>query len=162
MPKYWVAAISKEHTQRGVSGNFIQVCHGKQAPLKRMKKGDYLLIYSSKITMAGNEKLQKFTAVGQVIDDEVYQFQMTESFKPFRRNIEFLECEEVSIIPLINDLEFIHNKKSWGYPFRFGFFEIKENDFNLIASKMLKDEMAKSTLSCRRMINRPFHVTFKK
>ncbi len=97
MTKYWVAAISKEHTQRGASGNFIQVCHGKQAPLKRMKKGDYLIVYSSKITMEGNEKHQKFTAAGQVMDDEVY-------------------------------------------PFRFGFFEIKENDFNLIASKMLKDE----------------------
>ncbi len=134
--KYWVATISKEHTQRGVSGGFIQVCHGKQAPLKRMKKGDYLLVYSSKITMEGNEKCQAFTAVGQVKDKEVYQFEMTENFKPFRRSIEFLESEEVSILPLISDLEFILNKKSWGYPFRFGFFEINENDFNLIASKM--------------------------
>ncbi len=36
--KYWIAAISKEHINRGVAENFIQVCHGKQAPLKRMKK----------------------------------------------------------------------------------------------------------------------------
>ena len=57
--KYWVAAISKEHTQRGVSGSFIQVCHGKQTPLKRIKKGDYLLVYSSKITMEGNENVRR-------------------------------------------------------------------------------------------------------
>lgn len=139
--KYWIATISKEHTQRGVNGNFIQVCHGKQAPLKRMSKGDFLLVYSSKITMEGNEKCQKFTAIGQVMDDDVYQFQMTDTFNPFRKNIEFLSCEETPIIPLINDLEFIPNKKSWGYPFRFGFFEIKENDFNLIASKMLQNEI---------------------
>ncbi|MEO8515109.1 MAG: EVE domain-containing protein [Flavobacterium sp.] len=139
--KYWVATISKEHTQRGASGNFIQVCHGKQAPLKRMKKGDFLLVYSSKITMEGNEKCQAFTAVGQVSDDDVYQFEMTENFKPFRRNIQFLKCQESSIIPLINDLEFIPNKKSWGYPFRFGFFEINENDFNFITSKMLLNEI---------------------
>jgi len=138
--KYWIATISKEHTQRGVNGGFIQVCHGKQAPLKRMKKGDYLIVYSSKISMEGNEKCQTFTAIGKVKDDEVYQFQMTENFKPFRRNIDFIECSESSIIPLINDLEFIPNKKSWGYPFRFGFFEIKENDFNLIASKILQNE----------------------
>ena len=105
-----------------------------------MKKGDYLLVYSSKITMEGNEKCQAFTALGQVKDDDVYQFQMTQNFIPFRRNIEFLRCKESSIIPLINDLEFITNKKSWGYPFRFGFFEIKEQDFNLIASKMLQNE----------------------
>ena len=140
--KYWIAAVSKEHTQRGVSGGFIQVCHGNQSPLKRMKKDDYLLIYSSKNTIEGNEKCQAFTALGKVMDDEVYQFQMTENFKPFRRNIKFMECEEVPISPLVNDLEFISNKKSWGYPFRFGFFEIKENDFNFITSKMLKNEIS--------------------
>jgi len=139
--KYWIAAISKEHTQHGVRGNFIQVCHGKQTPLKRMRKGDYLLVYSSKITMEGNEKCQAFTAVGKVMDDEVYQYQMTNDFKPFRRNIKFIECEETPIIPLINNLDFIPNKKSWGYPFLFGFFEIRENDFNFITSKMLKNEI---------------------
>lgn len=140
--KYWVAAVSKEHTMRGVAGSFMQVCHGKLAPLKRMKKGDYLIIYSSKITMEGNEKCQAFTAIGQVKDDEIYQFQMAENFNPFRRNIGFLECIESSIIPLINELEFIPNKKSWGYPFRFGFFEIQENDFNIITSKMLQNEIS--------------------
>lgn len=140
--KYWVATISKEHTMRGVAGGFMQVCHGKEAPLKRMKKGDYLLIYSSKITMEGNEKCQAFTAIGRIKDDEVYQFQMTETFKPFRRNIEFSKCAETSIIPLIDSLEFIPNKKSWGYPFRFGFFEINKNDFNFITSRMLKNELA--------------------
>lgn len=135
--KYWVAAISKEHAMKGTVGGFIQVCHGKQSPLKRMKKGDYLLIYSSKLTMEGSEKCQAFTAVGQVKDDEVYPFQMTENFNPYRRNIDFFNCTETPIIPLISDLEFISNKKSWGYPFRFGFFEIREKDFTLISSKML-------------------------
>lgn len=139
--KYWVAAISKEHIQRGINGGFIQVCHGKQAPLKRMKKGDGVLVYSSKITMEGNEKCQAFTALGTVADEEVYQFQMSESFIPFRRNIDFVACEDVSILPLIENLEFIANKKAWGYPFRFGFFEINETDFNFIASKMLKNEI---------------------
>jgi predicted RNA-binding protein len=120
--KYWVAAVSKEHTMRGVVGGFMQVCHGKQAPLKRMKKGDYLIVYSSKVTIEGNEKCQVFTAIGKVKDDEIYQFQMNENFNPFRRNMEFLECTECSIIPLINELEFIPNKKSWGYPFRFDYF----------------------------------------
>jgi predicted RNA-binding protein len=134
--KYWVAAVSKEHTMRGVVDGFIQVCHGKQAPLKRMKKGDFIAIYSSKLTMEGKEKCQAFTAVGQVIDNEVYQFEITDNFKPFRRNIRFFECAEISILPLIDQLEFISNKKLWGYPFRFGFFEINKNDFDLITSEM--------------------------
>ncbi len=140
--KYWIAAISKEHINRGLAENFIQVCHGKQAPLKRMKQDDYIIVYSSKNSMHGDDKCQAFTAIGQVKDNEIYQFQMTEKFNPFRRNIDFFECKECSIIPLINDLEFIINKKSWGYPFRFGFFEIKENDFNLISSKMLHYEIS--------------------
>ncbi|CAI2768682.1 EVE domain-containing protein [Flavobacterium collinsii] len=138
--KYWIAAVSKEHTMRGVTGGFMQVCHGKQAPLKRMKKGDYLIVYSSKITMEGNQKCQAFTAIGQVKDDDIYQFSMSENFNPFRRNIEFFNCTEILIIPLINELEFIANKKSWGFPFRYGFFEIKENDFNFISSKMLHNK----------------------
>lgn len=135
--KYWVVTISKEHAQRAINGGFIQVCHGKEGPLKRMQKEDYILIYSSKTTMEGNEKCQCFTALGKVVGDEVYSFQMTENFVPFRRNIQFMKANEVSILPLIENLEFIPNKKSWGYPFRYGFFEINENDFNFITSKMI-------------------------
>jgi hypothetical protein len=138
--KYWIVVVSKEHTLRGVSGGFMQACHGKKAPLQRMKEGDWLVVYSPKITMEGNEKCQSFTAIGQAKDEEVYQFQMTENFIPFRRNINFYDCQETSILPLINALEFIPNKKSWGFPFRFGFFEINEKDFNLIVSKMLQNE----------------------
>lgn len=50
-PKYWITTISKDHIQNGVSGGFIQINHGNQAPLKRKKKDDYLIGYSSKISM---------------------------------------------------------------------------------------------------------------
>lgn len=136
--KYWLAAISKEHTMRGVADGFIQICHGKQAPLKRMKKGDWIMIYSSKESMHGKNKCQSFTAIGQVIDENIYSYKMSDNFVPFRRNIKFYACNEISILPLIYQLNFIQNKKLWGYPFRFGFFEIQKDDFNLISSKMLK------------------------
>jgi predicted RNA-binding protein len=140
--KYWIATVSKEHIMHGIAGGFVQICHGKQAPLKRMKKGDYLIVYSSKISMEGDKKCQAFTAIARVKDDDIYQISMSENFKPFRRKMDFFECPECSIIPLINDLEFIQNKKSWGFPFRFGFFEINENDYNLITSKMIKNEIS--------------------
>jgi len=138
--KYWIAAVSKEHTQRGVAGGFMQVCHGREAPLKRMQQGDYIIVYSSKIKMEGNEKCQAFTAIGKVKDEEIYPFRMSDHFVPFRRNISFYECKETPIHPLINVLEFIENKKSWGFPFRYGFFEIKEADFERISSQMLDYE----------------------
>ncbi|WP_160138757.1 EVE domain-containing protein [Chryseobacterium sp. c4a] len=136
MTRYWIASVSREHTELGVEGKFIQVCHGKKAPLQRMKKGDYIIVYSSKIKMSSPAKLQAFTAIGKIIEDEIYSFQMTETFIPFRRNVEFYDCKKCSIIPLIEELDFIENKKFWGYPFRYGHFEISEKDFNLIASKM--------------------------
>lgn len=138
--KYWIAVVSKEHTMHGVAGGFMQVCHGKEAPLKRIKPNDWLIIYSPKLAMEGETKCQAFTAIGQAKNQDIYQFQMTQSFNPFRKDIKFYKCQETSILPMINDLEFIQDKKKWGFPFRFGFFEIKEKDFNLIVSKMKPDE----------------------
>ena len=138
--RYWVTVVSKEHALRGIAGGFIQVCHGKGGPLKRISQGDGVLIYSPKLSMEGAEKLQCFTGIGVAADNEVFQFQMSEQFIPFRRRIRFQHCQETSILPLISQLSFITNKQSWGYPFRFGFFEIPENDFNLIADKMLVHE----------------------
>lgn len=141
--KYWIVVVSKDHCSRGVSGGFIQACHGKKGPLLRMKKEDWILVYSSKVTMTGNDKCQAFTAIGQVIDNDVYQFQMSRDFIPFRRNIKFYDCQEISILPLINELDFIQNKQLWGYPFRYGFLEIKENDFKIISSNLLKNEVTR-------------------
>ncbi len=136
--KYWVIVASKDHVKKGIAEGFAQACHGKSSPLRRMKKGDFIIYYSGKQTMGKPDKCQEFTALGKVIDNEVYQFQMSEDFCPSRRNIEFSECTNTSILPLIADLDFITNKKSWGYPFRFGFFEINQHDFDLIASQMLQ------------------------
>ena len=90
--------------------------------------------------MDGNEKLQAFTAIGQAIDEAVYQFEMTPNFTPFRRNIKFYDCKEASILPLVEKLNFIQDKKKWGFKFRFGFFEITERDFNLIKVNMVHEE----------------------
>src|SRR5438132_14109096 len=136
---YWIAVVSKDHTMRGVTGKFMQACHGKLAPLKRMKLNDWVIFYSPKLTMESDLKCQAFTAIGQVCDNNIYQFAMTENFFPYRRNIKFYDCHEIPILPLVTDLEFIQNKKSWGYPFRFGFFEIPEGDFTLIRKNMLKN-----------------------
>jgi hypothetical protein len=35
--KYWIAVGSAEHVRRGRSEGFMQVNHGKAAPLKRIK-----------------------------------------------------------------------------------------------------------------------------
>lgn len=134
--KYWIIVASKDHVRKGITAGIAQACHGKATPLKRMRKGDYIVYYSGKQVFGQMDKCQEFTAIGKVKDEDIFPFQMTENFCPFRRKIDFFESEDVSIIPLIDKLTFIGNKAKWGAPLRFGFLEIPEKDFKLISSKM--------------------------
>jgi predicted RNA-binding protein len=130
--KYWINTISRDHVMRGVEGGFTQANHGKSTVLKRLKKGDWIIFYSPKTFYKDGEPLQAFTAIGQVKDEELYQFEMAPDFVPWRRNIDFRKCKEVSIKPLIDNLSFIKDKTHWGFMFRFGMFQIPEEDFELI------------------------------
>lgn len=134
--RYWIIVASREHVKRGEAQGFAQACHGKATPLKRMKAGDWIIYYSSKMQMDKPEKCQCFTAIGTIIDEEVYQCDMGGGFVPWRKNVEFFPSEEVSILPLINDLQAIKNKKHWGGALRYGILEIPRHDFELIASHM--------------------------
>lgn len=135
--RYWVTVVSKDHVLRGVGGNFMQANHGKASSLKKLHTGDWVIFYSPKLKYEGDEKLQAFKAIWQVADEELYQYQMSECFMPYRRNINFYPCNDGPIVPLIGSLDFIENKRSWGYRFRFGFFEIDQHDFTLIKTQML-------------------------
>ena len=61
-------------------------------------------------------------------------------FVPFRHNVTFLRAREMSILPLISELTFIKDKTHRGAPFRFGTVQIPEEDFRLIAEKVLEDQ----------------------
>lgn len=87
--------------------------------------------------MEGADLYQKFTAIGIVKDNEAYQVDMGNGFKPFRRDIDYFEAKHLDIKPLITKLPFIKNKKSWGYVFRFGFLEIDLESFDIISKGML-------------------------
>jgi hypothetical protein len=134
--RYWVNTVSRDHVQRGVDGEFTQAGHGKPTGLKRMAKGDRIVFYSPRTELDGGEPLQAFTAVGEITDDAPYQVEMTPEFHPWRRKVRFGASEEAPIRPLIESLEFIRNKKSWGFVFRRGLFEIQESDFQKIARAM--------------------------
>ncbi|WP_111710284.1 EVE domain-containing protein [Lutibacter citreus] len=138
--KYWIITASKEHVKNGVLGGFAQACHGKPTPLKKIKKGDYIIFYSSKEYFDKKDKCQEFTAIGKVKSDDIYQYEMTPDFCPFRIDINFLQSNDISILPLINELSFIPNKQKWGYPFRWGTLQINESDFKLISNLMLYEQ----------------------
>lgn len=135
--KYWIGVASKDHVENGVKLGICQFCHGKSGPAKRLSQGDFVIYYSSKHRMDGADPYQKFTAIGIVQDEIPYQVEMENNFKPFRRNIEYLKAQHVDIKPLIPLLPFIKNKRAWGSVFRFGFLEIDQESFEIIAHEML-------------------------
>jgi len=51
---------------------------------------------------------------------EVYQFEMSPDFTPYRRDVRFIVGQDVPIHPLLEQLSFIKNKNKWGSAFRFG------------------------------------------
>jgi len=55
------------------------------------------------------------------------------------RKVTFYSAQDVSIIRLIDDLT-LSRIKRMGVPFCFGTLEIPEQDFRLIASKMVDDK----------------------
>jgi predicted RNA-binding protein len=142
--RFWIGVASKNHVANGVNLGICQFCHGKSTPAKRLKKNDFIIYYSPKQTMEGSEPCQQFTALGIVIDNSPYQVTINENFRPFRRNVTYFDAQHIDIKPLISILPFIKNKQSWGYIFRYGFFEIDQESFEIIAQKMLNFNPLKS------------------
>lgn len=56
--KHWLAVISLEHANMAASSGFLQVCHGKAAPLRRTSAGDEFFIYSPKTGMGTGELVE--------------------------------------------------------------------------------------------------------
>ena len=133
----WLAIVSAEHAARGRAGGFLQVCHGKQAPLRQVKPGDGVAIYAPTHAFGGKDKCQSFVSLGVVRDEPIYPFDMGNGFVPFRRNVDdAMEAKPASILPLLEALELTRGKRNWGYAFRFGLLQISDADMQVIATAM--------------------------
>ncbi|HEY4995770.1 MAG TPA: EVE domain-containing protein [Aestuariivirga sp.] len=134
--RYWVGVAAANHIARGAAGGFMQVNHGKEAPLKRLQPGDVIAYYSPVETFGGKDSLKSFTALGLVKAGAPYQGDMGEGFKAFRRDVDWFETKPASILPLLQELSFSKGQTHWGHKFRFGLFGISESDMQLIAQAM--------------------------
>jgi len=131
----FVVVASRDHVQTAREGG-IQAGHGKKTPLQRLSTGDGVVCYSPRMVSGEDEKCQRFTALGTVVDDTVYQVQMREDFAPYRVDVAFEDCEEIEVRPLFRRLNFIENEDAWGVYFRRGLFEIPGRDFQAIRARM--------------------------
>jgi hypothetical protein len=132
----WIAVASAEHVRRGRAEGFMQVCHGKAAPLRRLRPGDRVVYYSPTVVFGRKDRLQAFTALGVVRDGEPYRFEMSDDFCPFRRDVTWRAAAETPIRPLLDKLELAAGKKNWAYQLRFGLLAISDRDMRIIAAAM--------------------------
>ena len=135
MSKYWIAVASAEHTRRGGTGGFMQVNHGKAAPLRRIHPGDGVAYYSPTTIFGGKDRLQAFTLIGRVRPGDIYAGEMGD-WIAHRRDVDWAPSTDAPIAPLLDQLEFTAGKANWGYQMRFGLFEINAHDFQLVARAM--------------------------
>ena len=137
MTKYFLICASRDHVLTGVKHNIAQAGHGRKDHVSKMSKNDWFVYYSSKDKFEEGKAYQQFTAIGQITDDEPYQPDTKTNFKPFRRNAEYVTSHDAEIKPLLEKLDFIKNKKRWGFYLIGGFREISKEDFEIIKHAMI-------------------------
>jgi hypothetical protein len=138
----WIAVASAEHARRGCAEpaqGFMQVCHGKRAPLQRVVPGDRVAYYAPATTMGGVDKLQSFVSIGVVQLGVPYAFDMGGGFLPYRRDVAYVPAREAPIAPLLDTFDFVEDRAHWGYKFRFGLFSVSDHDMRVIATAMSCD-----------------------
>jgi hypothetical protein len=139
-PRAWIGVVSEAHVMRGVGGSFAQLCHGKRQALERMAKGDWLVYYSPATEYPVGQPLRAFTAVGQVIGESAYLYDMGGGFVPFRRDVAYAAtARPVAVKSLAPQLHFIQQNPNWGMLARRGHFEIDLHDLALIRNAMVAD-----------------------
>jgi hypothetical protein len=134
--KYWIGVASRDHVKTGTAGGFCQLCHGKAAPLRRLKAGDRIIYYSPRERMRDGAPVQAFTAIGEVEEGEAEPHDMGGGFLPYRRRVTFYKASDAVIRPLLPLLSFTRGRPQWGNVFRRGVFSIDRNDYDIIARAM--------------------------
>jgi hypothetical protein len=140
MSNNWIAVACAEHARRGRDGQgFMQVCHGKLAPIRRVSPGDRIAYYAPTLTMGGKDRCQRFISIGRVRSGQPYAVDMGGGFVPYRRDVAYVAAAETPIAPLLDQFAFIEDRRRWGARFRFGLFAVGDEDMRLIARAMAAD-----------------------
>ena len=133
---YRVVTASADHALRGKADGIVQASHGKDSPLRRMKPGDGVVIYSPRATFPDGPALQAFTLIGRIAEGEPWQHQMGGHLR-WRRRVIWQEGRVALIRPLLDDLQITRGLSAWGMAFRYGLTKLARADFARIAREMV-------------------------
>lgn len=136
MTQYWIGVASADHVRGGRAQGFMQLGHGKSAPLKRLHAGDGIVYYSPSTVYGKSDGLQAFTAIGVIKDGDIFVGTMGD-FQPSRRDVDwFPDTRETPIRGLLEALDLTRGQQHWGSKFRFGLVQISAADFAVIGAAM--------------------------
>jgi hypothetical protein len=136
MTKYWIGVASRDHVRMATAGGFCQLCHGKAAPLRRLRAGDRLIYYSPRERVRDGAPVQAFTAIGEVAAGEPEAHDMGGGFVPYRRCVKYYKASDAPIQPLLPLLSLTRDRQKWGIVLRRGVFAIDRKDYEVIADAM--------------------------
>ncbi|EFV12112.1 EVE domain-containing protein [Segniliparus rugosus] len=149
--RHWLGVVSHEHVRRGVELGFAQANHGKRNLLARMRRGDWLVYYSSRERIRDGAQVHAFTAIGQVADDEPWQadegrlspsgasgdFVRESCPRPWRRRVQYDRTASIVPIAALRERLDLASGPHWGIQLRRGLIELGEDDFRLIHGAMV-------------------------
>ena len=148
--RYWIGVVSRDHVEIAVADGFVQLNHGKAAPLERMQAGDGFAFYSPRESYPDGAPLQAFTAIGSIARrPDLPGDDRRELGKIFRRDVAFLDATPAPIRPLVPQLTFIRSKTHWGVAFRFGLVRVPREDFATIATAMGRNPRRRFQMTAR-------------
>jgi hypothetical protein len=137
MARCFLAVATRDNVLAAVGAGFCFVDSGKRTLLSQMSEGDWLAYYSPRELQRETTPCRRFTAIGKVAAGRVSMASGSAGLEGERRPMRYLRCYPVAAATLVRSLSFIRNPERWGVSFRAGFFEVRREDFAVIAEAML-------------------------
>ena len=137
MPRYFLGLAERVHAQMCMDANVVVLGLKGPAGVKKLTPGDGVVYYSPKTEPEG-KTLQSFTAIGEVVGEDIYEYSFDAGNPIWVRNVQWHKnAADTSIRPLLEQLSWIKNPKNWGFYMRGSSREITADDYAVIASAML-------------------------
>lgn len=130
----WVGVAVAEHVARGVREGFAAFSHGSRAAAARPASGDRVTYYAPRETPDG-PPCQAFVALG-TITGEAPEERDLGGFSLWVRAAAWEPVTPAPVRPMLDDLAFVTNKRSWGMAFRRGLFPVGDADFARIEAAL--------------------------